>query len=603
MWISRLKVQNFSSFTDSGWIELDPGFNLFIGQNNSGKSALLRSISHPLPNNPHKNAATFRGAGLPTPRVSLEVKIEVKEIFERFRQINKAPTFPCIDGQGNSTAYMASLLNQPTHRFTLEMERFPGSEAGSVGGASIADFRNPSQQVVMNFTLTENGYKAESRTSGPDNLSLLFAGSTTDTLFYFDAQRLNIGKSPLNSPERLSPNANNLPAVLAHLQGARRPVFDTIEQHVLEIFGGMERITVVPRGTEFEVLIWPDRTARFEELAFGLNDSGTGVGQLLAIITAVVTSEQSVIVIDEVNSFLHPTAVKKLLSLLRSEYSHHQYIISTHSADAIASAGAERLYIVTREGFESYIKPISLQDVEQAREVASSLGFSMMDVFGYDRMVWVEGPTEEVCFPFLARRHELLSDTSIGFASVADTSSFDAKRGASRSAAQIYEQAGKRLSPLLRGMAFALDRERLSDDEVAKLEKSHRKLRFLPRRCFECYLLVPEAIASVISELDETETLLQRVNQELMKGSEQVYGASGNWDGDLYNESWLKRVDGAKLLSHVFCSLTEQRVEYRKTRDGIALLRWISEHKPDHLSDLVGYLRKVLEIAMRDTPP
>lgn len=604
MFISRFRVESFSSFADSGWIDLDAHFNLFIGTNNSGKSALLRSLYNPLPNNPHKSAQAFRGSDLIPSVASFDVEITVEELLQRFRALGIRPTFPCGGDREENISAMGRLLSKPDHRFTLQFERKANADPTPRAGASIVGMES-SSQAIMQFRLKNEQYVADGRRGeAEDNLNSIVSGQNSATLFYFDAQRLNVGLSNLESPERLLPSARNLPAVLAHLQGSRKPIFDIIESHVTSILGGIGRITVTPRpDNKFEIMIWPDRDSAYEELAFSLNDSGTGVGQLLAIITAAVTTEQSILLIDEINSFLHPTAVKKLLSLLRSEYPQHQYVISTHSADAINSASAEKIYLVHREGFESSVKAIDVKDAQQAREVSSTLGFSMMDVFGYERMIWVEGPTEEVAFPFIARHTNLASDSSIGFASVASTSAFEKKRGESRSAADIYEQAGKRLSPLLRGMAFALDRERLSDDEVAKAERSHRKLRYLPRRCFECYLINAAAIHSVLSELDTNPPELAAVEQALLQGGAQAYGAENKWTGDVQNPEWLKVVDGARLLSDIFATVTEHRVEYRKTRDGISLLKWLLEKEPASLDGLSDFIGKILEIALRDTAP
>lgn len=602
MWVSRYKVENLSSFRDSGWIDLEPGFNLLIGQNNSGKSALLKAFHAPLPNNPHKNASAFRGTDLRNPRVEFEIAITVNELRERFRTLGITPTFPAGEGEREQSQSITNLLADPSNLLQLRFERTAGNQTTSLGGAALDGFRHPTNPSYYNVVFNENRPKIESRGMSSDNLWSIFKTEGSGSYFYFDAQRLNVSKSGLDSPHRLHPNARNLPAVLAFLQGSRKPLFDLIESHVLDIIPGIARVTVTPVNNEFEILIWPERDSMYEELAFSLEESGTGVGQLIAIITAVVTSDQSIILVDEINSFLHPSSVKKLLSLFRSDYSHHQYIISTHSADVISGSDAERIYLVSKAGFESSVSKVSLEDAAHAREIASTLGFSMMDVFGHDRIIWVEGPTEEICFQYQARHLGVLKSAGVGFASVASTDAFSG-RGYGRSVAEIYERAGKRLSPLLRGMAFGLDRERLSDDAVAKLERSHRKLRFLPRRCIECYLLDTRAIAAVLSELDDRDHLEPSVLEALNIGGDREFGAPSQWNSDLKHAPWLKRVDAAKLLHAVFQRVTESRVEYRKTRDAISLLKWINENNPEGLSELYDFLRKLFEIAQRDTPP
>jgi len=601
MWISRFRLTNFSSFFDSDFIELSPGFNLFIGPNNSGKSALLRSLSNPLPNNPHKNEKAFRGSDLAVPSVQIDLNTTPTEIVRVFSRIGQDAFFPVENSSDSGVDRLLSFLRE-NENIILELQWSQGQNPQPRGNGSISALRNKDGYTSAHIGSINGGLRAHGTRGGPDSLGNMLT-EPFGTVFHFDAQRLNVARSSFDTPHRLFSNARNLPAVLAHLQGARRPVFDIIEDHVIRILGGIQRITVAPKGSDFEILIWPDRESIFEELSFSLNDSGTGVGQLLSILTAVVTSEQSIIIIDEVNSFLHPTAVKKLLLLLRSDYPQHQYIISTHSADAISSCSAEKLYIVEREGFESRVREVSLSDADQAREVAGHLGFSMMDVFGLDRIIWVEGPTEEICFQYLIRAFGMDDGLDIGFAPVGSPSGFTNERR-DQALVDIYDRAGKRLSPLLKGMAFALDREKLSDEEVEKQERSKRKLKLLPRRCLECFLLEPNAIANVLTELDSRQHHVEAVRGAIINlGPEVRLGASTHWNGAIENVEWLKRVDGARLISRLFDQLTDNRVEYRKTRDGISILRYIAEKTPEYLDELLKYLEKVIEICLRDSKP
>ena len=55
MHIKKLRIQNYKSFRDSGFMEFGPSFNVIVGQNNSGKTALLEALMlHNTPNKPHK---------------------------------------------------------------------------------------------------------------------------------------------------------------------------------------------------------------------------------------------------------------------------------------------------------------------------------------------------------------------------------------------------------------------------------------------------------------------------------------------------------------------------------------------------------------------
>src|SRR5438046_2226787 len=57
MWIKSFRIQNFMSFEDSGRHELSRNMNIIVGQNNAGKTALLKGISMRLRNTPHRNSS------------------------------------------------------------------------------------------------------------------------------------------------------------------------------------------------------------------------------------------------------------------------------------------------------------------------------------------------------------------------------------------------------------------------------------------------------------------------------------------------------------------------------------------------------------------
>ncbi|QDZ08492.1 AAA family ATPase [Sphingomonas panacisoli] len=150
MWISKFRLTNFTSFEDSGWIELDKAINLFIGQNNSGKSALLKGLSFPLSQNPHKNIQVFRGHGLKQPHLEFDVTTSSSGLFNKFSSLNYSPTFPIGSFEDHQSASLLKLLSNPDAPIELEFSREPSADTIPRQGASIAEFRNPSNQISSN---------------------------------------------------------------------------------------------------------------------------------------------------------------------------------------------------------------------------------------------------------------------------------------------------------------------------------------------------------------------------------------------------------------------------------------------------------------------
>src|SRR5947209_130441 len=58
MLITSFQVKNFKSFLASEEIQFGPGFNIVVGQNNVGKTALIETLSLQFGNNPHRSLST-----------------------------------------------------------------------------------------------------------------------------------------------------------------------------------------------------------------------------------------------------------------------------------------------------------------------------------------------------------------------------------------------------------------------------------------------------------------------------------------------------------------------------------------------------------------
>ena len=602
MWIKNLRLQSYYSFKDSGWIDLSPTFNVFVGTNNSGKSALLRSLALTLQSCPHRNKDEFHPGSMVDSRIDLDIHLSISELLDRHSRSGSSPRFP--GSSGHSSERTNELLTDVSMSITVEAFRTPGAPYQPRDLASISALRFPSEQTSYNMQRVGTSLTVASNAGGSDNLVDILNFSNIPAIFYFDPERLHVGRAPFADERSLSSDARNLPNVLAYLQGSRPDVFDRIILHVAEISQSMKSARVTPSGGNNEIILWPTEDRSRSEFSFTLSESGTGIGQLLAILTAAATNDQCTIVVDEINTFLHPSATKRLISILRTEYGQHQYIISTHSPDVISSLSGECINLIKKSEFESAVKRVDPGNLTQLRSVAAELGFSMMDVFGNDRLVWVEGETELLVFPYLMRSSGKIIPAGLGFSAVASASDFSPARRSVRSITEMYEHVAKRAAPLLKGLAFGLDREENSDEAVRSLETSKRKLRFLPVRSLENYALDCEAIAIALTKADGNQFSGEQVRSFLLeKGGDVKFRAKSVWKGELNGGVWWRKVDAAKLLHDCFLTLTEARTEYRKTRDTLEIIKAIQERQDQTLKELVEYLEKLIEIASRDTSP
>ena len=278
--------------------------------------------------------------------------------------------------------------------------------------------------------------------------------------------------------------------------------FRRLNDCIREIFPNVKQVTSPPTNQEAIINVWsiePD-TERWD-LAVQLSESGTGIGQVLAILYVVVTADEpKIILIDEPQSFLHPGAVRKLFEILQ-RYKQHQFIISTHSPLALTAIQPSTIHMLQRSEHECEVSMIDVNDTQELKSVLVDVGARLSDVFGADEILWVEGKTEEVCIPLIIGA--LIENPPLGtqIIGIRETGDFDSKDP--KKVLEVYRKLSSGFALLPPPLGFIFDRESRTDTKVRELEEeSDGQLRFLNRRMFENYLLNPDVIASVTSQID-----------------------------------------------------------------------------------------------------
>lgn len=607
MQINRLQVRNYSSFADSGTIELKSGINFVVGQNNSGKSALLRSFGV-LPYNPHKSEEEFRTERLQPPELLADISVSGLEMDTSWlRQsldlVWPIPGQPGPETKSRTETQLSTLLT--SHNVDLSIRR---DAFGGTAFQGIPPYAQSGQAAIFRPSVNGPIFQRWESTFTQPNLSAIIDNIWQTKIFSFSAQRYNVGRCQIQMPDRMMPDAANLPAVLMRLQGNQTDIFRQLTQHMRDIFSTIGNLSVTsPSGSsELEILVWATTEQVHPELSTSLNDSGTGLSQVLAILTIAMTMQSSVIVIDEISSFLHPAAAKSLVRILEAHYPRHQYIISTHSPEVITACTPSTVHLVKKDGFRSSVMTINVDDIGDLRTLTGELGVSMTDVFASDRIIWVEGPTEELCFPYILEEMRSSQDgpgakqSLPQFTSVVATGDFMSTRTRPDLIFDIYDRLSRAAAALASAAAFAFDREELSEDEMKDLDRrAKNRVRFLPRRMIECYLLSPIAIATVVNaELGDGFTTNVAVEAAIKShGGDVRYRAAPEWTGDLDDEKWLAKVDAAKLLKELFSQVSGATLEFQKRKHSFEILKQTMALDRSRLAGLIKFVDELAVMA------
>lgn len=100
MLIEGVRLFSYGPFEDSRELKFAEGMNLLVGQNNSGKSAVLKSFKNDPVNWPHRSLERFRDIDLERSKQWLRVQVSGAEIRDAFMARGGELHFP-IDRQLN----------------------------------------------------------------------------------------------------------------------------------------------------------------------------------------------------------------------------------------------------------------------------------------------------------------------------------------------------------------------------------------------------------------------------------------------------------------------------------------------------------------------
>jgi predicted ATPase len=598
MLLTSIRVQNYKRFRDTGEVLLRPGMNVFVGKNDAGKSAFVEAVSLRVGHVAHRSLLSSPEVGTyinPHSDISLTASLSGSE-FQRV--LAPHPLVHVAAGSGQEDVALRALTTASEQGVTVTLRLNANGVSAQLPGLPVIPH--------MWLGFSNNGAPKSFRpspmgnTNAGSDVSALLQSFVRERIYFFHAERLRVGQGNMGTAASLAPDASNLPEVLNYLQTSNPRRFRRFVQHVQEVFSHITDITARPIDPMHAVIeVWdvPTETER-ADLAVALSASGTGLGQVLAMLYVVVTAvDPQVIVIDEPHSFLHPGAVRKLFGIF-NHYKQHQYIITTHSSAAILAAEPVQLNLVRREAYEAKVLVIDMHSRDDLSEFLSEVGANVSDVFGQDRILWVEGKTEASTFPKLIRAFFPQALPGVEILAVQQTSDLELKHA--EKVVQIYLRLVSAAAPLPPAVAFVFDPEDRDERELARMRGlASGIVQFLPRRMYENYLLNAGALAEVL-DLEDVERrapyLATQIEHWLLEhGTESQYLPKSAGAAEVRSDSWYAQVHGAKILLNLFGDLTEHRVHYDKIRHGIMLTDSLIAETDPPIAGLASWLASLIK--------
>lgn len=353
--------------------------------------------------------------------------------------------------------------------------------------------------------------------------------------FFFDPFRHSEERRPVRPATKLDQTGANLAQILHTVSSNAPPKFQKIEEFVR---------AALPDAGVLHTPIRDTGGANYAETGVGflapdggytlpLRDMGGGVEQLLmAAVVLLTTGDDRPLFLEEPEGHLHAGAQRYLIEKLHE--GERQVFVTTHSPTFVNQSRPKSLYRVSLSDGSTSVSKVEKQG--DLGGVLEDIGARNSDVLLSDAALFVEGKGDRQAFSAWADTLGLgLTERNVAVLPMGGGE--HVARGA-RPRSEVLEGISD-AAPVPH--VFVVDRDERPEREVEKLLTDlGDKLHVLKRRELENYLLVPRAIKEALrSKHPDNGSLLERLAQATDEEVQQIMDSASE---DLHGLVLLNRV-------------------------------------------------------------
>lgn len=332
-----------------------------------------------------------------------------------------------------------------------------------------AELNKTNQQTLKNKLLTYSGEEL----STPRYIYSLIKAIGEINVLHLTERRKRIGKE---EAERL---------LSLKVQRGGTDVLRNIQEIVFALLG--VQIDAFQGSTSSRL---GDSSAELDVDNFLVELNGSGIREALRLILDFEFTHPKVLLVEEPEIHLHPALELSMMRYLKKISQDCQVFLTTHSTNFLDTGAMKNIYLISKKD-NTNVKHLDVTGVEEL--IPEELGIRLSSLFMYDRLVFVEGHTDEqIIREWASLMRKNLSQSNVGFITM----------GGARNYTHFANE--KILSFLTKRRVqlwFIFDKDERDNNTIKRLQEiggTHANVHILNKREIENYLLISRPLMELI---------------------------------------------------------------------------------------------------------